>query len=77
MNVIKVRNLYTSFDKNVIHNNISFDIKKNEIFGILGGSGSGKTVLIKQIVMLQKIQKGEIIFLNENLSNLTLKKKKI
>ncbi|PHO08588.1 sulfate ABC transporter ATP-binding protein [Malaciobacter canalis] len=74
MNIVEVKNLYTSFDTKVIHNNISFNIKKNEIFGILGGSGSGKTVLIKQIVMLQKIQKGEIIFLNENLSNLTLKK---
>ncbi|PPK60371.1 phospholipid/cholesterol/gamma-HCH transport system ATP-binding protein [Malaciobacter marinus] len=74
MNIVEVKNLHTSFDTKIIHNNISFNIKKNEIFGILGGSGSGKSVLIKQIVMLQKIQKGEIIFLNENLSNLTLKK---
>ncbi|AXH08646.1 sulfate ABC transporter ATP-binding protein [Malaciobacter halophilus] len=73
MNIIEINNLTTKFNNRVIHDNISFNIKKNEIFGILGGSGSGKTTIVKQIVMLQKIQEGEIKLLNKNLNNLTLK----
>ena len=72
MEIIKIKNLSTSFGENVIHNNISFAIKEKEIFGILGGSGSGKTVLLKQIVMLNEIQKGTIKIFNKDISNLTL-----
>lgn len=73
MSLIKVENLSTSFDNNIIHENISFDIKKNEIFGILGGSGSGKTTLVRQMVLLQKIQKGKINIFHKNISTLNLK----
>ncbi|AXX91261.1 sulfate ABC transporter ATP-binding protein [Malaciobacter molluscorum LMG 25693] len=72
MDIIKVENLTTKFDDRTIHNNISFEINEGEIFGILGGSGSGKTTIIRQIVMLQKIQKGKILFLNKDISNLSI-----
>lgn len=68
MNAIEVKNLTTIFGKRVIHNDISFDIKQGEIFGILGGSGSGKTTLLKQLVLLNKIQKGEIKILGMDIS---------
>ncbi|MFY9075453.1 ATP-binding cassette domain-containing protein [Malaciobacter mytili] len=73
MNIIEIKNLSTQFGNRVIHDNISFCIKENEIFGILGGSGSGKTTIIKQIVMLQKIQKGQILFLNKDILTLSQK----
>lgn len=73
MEIIKVENLYTSFGDNIVHENISFDVKEGEIFGVLGGSGSGKTVLVKQIVMLSQIQKGTIKIFDKNISNLSLK----
>lgn len=71
--IIKVDNLSTIFGKNIVHKDISFSINQGEIFGVLGGSGSGKTVLVKQIVMLDNIQKGNIEILGKNISNLTLK----
>ena len=71
--IIKVDNLSTIFGKNIVHKDISFCINQGEIFGVLGGSGSGKTVLVKQIVMLDNIQKGNIEILGKNISNLTLK----
>ncbi len=72
MSIIKVENLYTSFGKNIIHNNISFDVNEGEIFGVLGGSGSGKTVLVKQLVMLNPIQKGSVKIFDKDITNLSI-----
>ena len=70
--IIKVDNLSTIFGKNIVHKDISFTVKEGEIFGVLGGSGSGKTVLVKQIVMLDNIQKGNIQILERDISTLNL-----
>jgi phospholipid/cholesterol/gamma-HCH transport system ATP-binding protein len=72
MEIVKVNNLSTIFGKNIVHDDISFHINEKEIFGILGGSGSGKTVLVKQIVMLDSIQKGTIEILGSDISDLDL-----
>ena len=72
MEIIKIENLSTALGKNIVHNNISFSINEKEIFGVLGGSGSGKTVLVKQIVMLNEIQKGTIKIFDKDISNLSL-----
>ena len=73
MEIIKVDNLSTIFGENIVHKDISFIVNQGEIFGVLGGSGSGKTVLVKQIVMLDNIQKGNIKILGKDISDLTLK----
>ncbi len=72
MEIIEIENLSTAFGENIVHNNISFSINEKEIFGVLGGSGSGKTVLVKQIVMLNEIQKGTIKIFDKDISNLSL-----
>ena len=72
MEIIKIENLSTAFGENIVHNNISFSINEKEIFGVLGGSGSGKSVLVKQIVMLNEIQKGTIKIFDKDISNLSL-----
>ena len=73
MEIIRVENLTTAFGDNLVHNNISFSVNENEIFGVLGGSGSGKSVLVKQIVMLNEIQKGKIKLFDKDISDITLK----
>ncbi|WP_157351492.1 ABC transporter ATP-binding protein [Aliarcobacter butzleri] len=73
MKIIEVNNLYTAFGENVVHNDISFSVNEGEIFGILGGSGSGKSVLVKQIVMLNQIQRGNIKIFDKDISTLSLK----
>ena len=72
MEIIRVENLTTAFGDNLVHNNISFNVNENEIFGVLGGSGSGKSVLVKQIVMLNEIQKGKIKLFDKDISNISL-----
>lgn len=71
--MIKVQNLTTAFGKHIVHENISFEIKKGEIFGIIGGSGSGKTTLLRQMILLQKPNSGKIFILNHDLTILTQK----
>ncbi|OCL88522.1 putative ABC transporter ATP-binding protein [Aliarcobacter thereius] len=73
MNVVEVKNISTRFGKKLVHDNISFDIKQGEIFGILGSSGSGKTVLLKQLVMLNQIQKGSVEILSKDIKRIRQK----
>ncbi|MCH5313568.1 MAG: ATP-binding cassette domain-containing protein [Helicobacter sp.] len=70
MSIIKVENLHTQYNDVIIHDGISFDVKKGEIFGILGGSGSGKSTLLKNMLFLEKPTAGTITFFGENIWSL-------
>lgn len=59
---IQVKNLVFSYNKKILHNDISFEISKNEIFGIFGKSGSGKTTLGLILMGLLKPGGGMINF---------------
>lgn len=71
--VIKAQNIITKFGEKIVHDGVSFEIKKNEIFGILGGSGSGKSVLLKQMLMLEHLDGGEYEILGYKLKNINEK----
>lgn len=60
--MIKVNSLYHSYsnDENYAVNNISFDVKKGEIFGFLGPSGAGKSTTQNILTGLLQLQKGEV-----------------
>lgn len=69
--IIKVSNLFTTFNHNFVHKNISFEIRESEIFGILGGSGAGKSTLLRQMILLQKFDSGDIEILGKSLKNIS------
>lgn len=69
--VVKAQNIITKFGEKIVHDGVSFEIKKNEIFGILGGSGSGKSVLLKQMLMLEHFDGGEYEILGYKLKNIS------
>lgn len=60
--MIKVNSLYHSYsnDENYAVNNISFEVKKGEIFGFLGPSGAGKSTTQNILTGLLQLQKGEV-----------------
>jgi len=58
--VIKVRGLRNSFGEAVIHNDLDLDVRRGEILGVVGGSGTGKSVLMRSIIGLQMPKEGEI-----------------
>ena len=59
--MVEVRNLTKTYGKKKAVDNISFDIKKGEIFGILGPNGAGKTTTLEMIETLREIDNGTII----------------
>lgn len=68
-NLVEVKNLKKNFGVRNVVKNISFSIKENEILGLLGPNGSGKTTTIGMILGLLKPSSGEI-FVNEmNIEN--------
>ena len=57
---VSVRGLRTQFGRQVIHDNLDLDVEAGEVFGIVGGSGSGKSVMIRAIIGLIKPAAGDI-----------------
>jgi phospholipid/cholesterol/gamma-HCH transport system ATP-binding protein len=58
--VIRVRGLRNSFGDQVVHEDLDLDVYKGEILGVVGGSGTGKSVLMRSIIGLQTPDAGEI-----------------
>tara|TARA_A100001011_G_scaffold378477_1_gene443268 strand:- start:192 stop:965 length:774 start_codon:yes stop_codon:yes gene_type:complete len=68
--VIKVSNLSKSFDRNTVLKNINFELLEGESLAIIGASGSGKSVLLKNIIGLLKPDKGSIKINNTEMVSL-------
>ena len=58
--VIAVRDVVNRFGTQTVHDGVSFDVHAGEIFGIVGGSGSGKSVLLKTMLGLRKPDAGAV-----------------
>ena len=58
--VIEVRGLRNSFGEQVIHDGLDLEVRRGEIMGVVGGSGTGKSVLMRSIIGLQIPDAGEI-----------------
>ncbi len=68
--IISIRDLVTQFGTQSVHENLNLDIFQGEIFGIVGGSGSGKSVLMGTILGLVPIKKGVITVLGKKVGSL-------
>lgn len=58
--VIKVRGLRNRFGTHVVHDQLDLDVYRGEILGVVGGSGTGKSVLLRSIIGLQRPNRGTI-----------------
>jgi len=64
--VIRVRGLSTSFGEQIVHQNLDLDVRRGEILGVVGGSGTGKSVLMRSIIGLQAPDAGEVTVFGES-----------
>ncbi len=58
--VIRVRGLVTRFGAQTVHDGLDLDVKRGEVMGVVGGSGSGKSVLLRAIIGLKRPAAGSI-----------------
>ena len=73
MDVIEVKGFKKKFGTKVVHRDINFRVKEGECVGLIGGSGSGKSVILRSLIGLEKADEGEILVNGENVSHLTEK----
>ena len=65
--VIQVRGLVNRFGSQVVHEGLDLDLYRGEVLGVVGGSGTGKSVLLRSIVGLRRPNAGSIRVLGEQL----------
>ena len=69
--MIKIRNLKKYYGKDLVINDVSLEIKKGEIYAIVGHSGAGKSTLLRCINALEEYQEGKLEVLGLDVKNLT------
>jgi phospholipid/cholesterol/gamma-HCH transport system ATP-binding protein len=68
--VIRVRGLRNSFGSQVVHDGLDMEVEQHEIFGVVGGSGAGKSVLLRSILGLQHPDSGTVELYGRNVDSL-------
>jgi phospholipid/cholesterol/gamma-HCH transport system ATP-binding protein len=64
--IIQVRGLVNRFGEQTVHENLDLDVRRGEIIGVVGGSGTGKSVLMRSILGLRQPNEGQITVLGED-----------
>ncbi len=68
--LIAMRKVCTQFGDHVVHAGVDLDMRRAEIFAVIGGSGSGKSTLLREMILLQRPNSGSIQVLGSDLSKL-------
>jgi len=68
--VILLRDVVTRFGDHVVHAGISLEVRRAEVFALIGGSGSGKSTLLREMVLLQRPTTGSIRILGTELQGI-------
>jgi phospholipid/cholesterol/gamma-HCH transport system ATP-binding protein len=69
--LIRVHGLVNRFGKQVVHDGLDMEVWPNEIFGIVGGSGSGKSVLLRTILGLRRPDAGTVEMCGQDMLHLS------
>jgi len=68
--VIRMRKVCTQFGSHVVHRDLDLDVHRGEVFAIVGGSGSGKSVLMREMILLQRPTSGSVEVLGSEVAGL-------
>jgi phospholipid/cholesterol/gamma-HCH transport system ATP-binding protein len=69
--VISLRDISTRFGEHVVHSGLDLEVRRSEIFAIVGSSGSGKSTLLREMILLQRPDSGSIRILGVDLQSLS------
>ena len=70
--VIRVRGLHNRFGAQVVHDGLDMEVQQNEIFGVVGGSGTGKSVLLRSILGLMHPASGSVELYGRDVESLAV-----
>jgi len=65
--IVRVRGLKTAFGIHVVHEDLDLDLRRGEVLGVIGGSGTGKSVLLRAIIGLLRPVAGRIEVFGEDI----------
>ncbi|MFT3906912.1 MAG: ATP-binding cassette domain-containing protein [Steroidobacteraceae bacterium] len=68
--VIQVQGLVNRFGTQLVHDHLDMEVRQGEVFGIVGGSGTGKSVLLRTILGLQRPQEGRVLLHGQDITAL-------
>jgi phospholipid/cholesterol/gamma-HCH transport system ATP-binding protein len=68
---IEISKLSTRFGDHVVHDELDLEVRRAEIFALIGGSGSGKSTLLREMILLRRPDSGSIRVLGADLENLS------
>lgn len=71
--VIELCNVSTRFGEKIVHSDINLEVRRAEIFAIIGGSGSGKSTLLREMILLHQPNSGSIRMLGTELKDINEK----
>jgi phospholipid/cholesterol/gamma-HCH transport system ATP-binding protein len=67
--VIELRHLWTMFGTQVVHRDISLCVERGEVLSLVGGSGSGKTTMLRQMLGLESPTRGDVLLFGHSLQS--------
>lgn len=68
--LLEIKNLVKSFEDKQVHCGVTFNLYKGETIGLLGNSGTGKSVLLRSLIGLEEIDDGEIFYRKQKVNGL-------
>jgi len=68
---IEARGIRSQFGPNIVHEDLNFTVKRGEIVGLVGGSGTGKSVLMNTLLGLKEPEAGVIRYFGQNRRDLS------
>jgi len=71
MDIIEVRNFHKRYGSNVVHRGVNLTVKQGECVGLIGGSGSGKSVILRSLIGLEKADEGSVSIFGRDITPLS------
>ncbi|MCM2277276.1 MAG: ATP-binding cassette domain-containing protein [Oligoflexia bacterium] len=68
--VLELKDIQKRFGEKIVHRGVTFDLREGEILGLWGGSGTGKSVILRSIIGLEKPDSGQILFEGRDITGL-------
>lgn len=69
--ILEIKNVFKAFEGKEVHRGVSFGLREGETLGLLGPSGTGKSVLLRSLIGLDLIDEGEILYRGNRIDHLS------